>query len=154
MQVIVFGAGCFWGVEQQFSEIKGVISTVVGYAGGYTEQPTYEQICSGKTGHAEVVKVEFDEGEISLPELFDFFFTMHNPTTKNRQGPDIGSQYRSIIFYKNELQKLVAIASMRKRQLKVNKDIVTEIVPFTKFYMAEDYHQQYFKKNPNYFCGI
>ena len=143
-----FGAGCFWHVEDLLSKTKGVTSTAVGYIGGKLPEPTYEEVCTDKTGHAEAVEVEFDPNEISYDELLDVFWKNHNPTTLNRQGPDVGNQYRSAIFYHDEKQK--EIAEKSKQNLDSSRTfsdpIVTEIVPAPKFYKAEEYHQKYFKK--------
>lgn len=151
-----FGAGCFWGVEETFRTTKGVVSTAVGYMGGHTENPTYENVCSGKTGHAETVEVTYDPSIISYSELLNVFWNVHDPTTLNRQGPDIGEQYRSIIFYYDEEQKKLAIASKEKlnKSGDYGREVVTEIVPASdfKFYMAEDYHQQYLKKRGQSSC--
>lgn len=145
-----FAAGCFWGIEEEFRNTKGVLSTAVGYMGGHTENPTYEDVCSGKTGHAETVEVTYDPSEVTYEELLNVFWKIHDPTTLNRQGPDIGEQYRSVIFYYDEEQKKSANASKEKLQKSgtFNRDIVTEIVPADKykFYKAEEYHQQYLKK--------
>jgi peptide-methionine (S)-S-oxide reductase len=143
-----FAAGCFWGVEEAFLKMKGVKSTRVGYTGGNFPDPSYEDVCTDKTGHAEAIELEFDPNEISYKELLDFFWSIHNPTTKNRQGPDIGSQYRSTIFYHNPEQEKIARKS--KQQLddsnSFQNKIVTEIVPAATFYQAEDYHQKYYQK--------
>ena len=145
-----FAAGFFWGIEEEFRNTKGVLSTAVGYMGGHTENPTYEDVCSGKTGHAETVEVTYDPSEVTYGELLNVFWKIHDPTTLNRQGPDIGEQYRSVIFYYDEEQKKSANASKEKLQKSgtFNRDIVTEIVPADKykFYRAEEYHQQYLKK--------
>ena len=143
-----FGAGCFWHVEDLLSKTKGVTSTAVGYIGGELENPTYEQVCTDQTGHAEAVEVEFNPDEISYQELLDVFWKNHNPTTLNRQGPDVGNQYRSAIFYHDEKQKEIAQKSKESLDLSdsFNDPIVTQIVPAPKFYKAEDYHQKYFKK--------
>ena len=144
-----FGAGCFWHVEDLLAKTKGVKSTKVGYTGGQLSNPTYEEVCTDKTGHAESVEVEYDPNEISYSELVDVFWNNHNPTTLNRQGPDVGFQYRSVIFYHNEEQK--EIAEKSKQTLANSKQytnpIVTEILPAPVFYDAEEYHQKYFKKN-------
>lgn len=144
-----FGAGCFWHVEDLLDKTKGVKSTKVGYTGGQLPNPTYEEVCTDRTGHAEAVEVEFDPEEISFEELLDIFWNNHNPTTLNRQGPDIGIQYRSAIFYHDERQK--EIAEKSKQSLsesgKYDNPIVTEIVPAPTFYDAEEYHQKYFKKH-------
>ncbi|MHB9035381.1 MAG: peptide-methionine (S)-S-oxide reductase MsrA [Armatimonadota bacterium] len=145
-----FAAGCFWGVESAFRELigKGVVSTTVGYTGGHTENPTYEDVCSHTTGHAEAVEIQFDPSKISYKELLDVFWSIHDPTTPNRQGPDVGSNYRSAIFYHNPEQLKAAEES--KAQLeksgKFKRPIVTEITPAGVFYPAEDYHQQYYEK--------
>lgn len=148
MQEAFLAGGCFWGTQETFRTIKGVISTESGYAGGTTKNPTYEQVCLGETGHAETVKVEFDPKTISYSELLNIFWESHNPTTLNRQGPDIGSQYRSMIFYTNPEQKKVAtrLKEELKESGKFDKPIVTEIIPLDYFYPAEDYHQQYLFK--------
>ena len=143
-----FGAGCFWHVEDLLSKTKGVNSTAVGYIGGQLPDPTYEEVCTDKTGHAEAVEVEFDPNEISYDELLDVFWKNHNPTTLNRQGPDVGNQYRSAIFYHDEKQKEIAEKSKQNLDSSrtFNDPIVTEIIPAPKFYKAEEYHQKYFKK--------
>lgn len=144
-----FAAGCFWGVQEVFDKIPGVEETTVGYAGGHVENPTYEMVCANKTGHAEAVEVKFDPKEVSYEQLLDMFWGNHNPTTPNRQGPDHGSQYRSVIFYHTNKQK--AIAEKSKKALEQSgkwpDPIVTEIVPATNFYRAEEYHQKYNKKH-------
>ena len=144
-----FGAGCFWHVEDLLQKTKGVKSTAVGYIGGQLPNPTYEEVCTDKTGHAEAVEVEFDPDEISYDELLDVFWNNHNPTTLNRQGPDVGNQYRSAIFYHDEEQKKVAEKSKQvlEQSGKYENSIVTEIVPAPLFYKAEEYHQKYFKKH-------
>jgi peptide-methionine (S)-S-oxide reductase len=148
LQMATFAAGCFWGVEETFTKIKGVKSTRVGYIGGNLPSPTYEDVCTDRTGHAEALQVKYDPKEISYEELLDLFWSIHNPTTKNRQGPDIGSQYRSIIFYHTPEQE--SIAKKSKQELydsnKFQNKIVTEIVPASTFYPAEDYHQKYYQK--------
>jgi len=156
MQVATFGAGCFWGVEDAFRQIDGVISTTVGYSGGEFENPTYEDVCADKTGHAEVVKVEYDEKKVSFEELLETFWNIHNPTTLNRQGPDIGRQYRSAIFYHSREQEIAAEESRKKLEesKKHQNKIVTEIVPAKTFYRAEEYHQQYFQKRGISHCKI
>ena len=143
-----FGAGCFWHVEDLFSKIKGVKSTKVGYTGGNLTNPTYEEVCTDRTGHAEAVEVEYDPNEISYQELLDVFWNSHDPTTLNRQGPDIGIQYRSSIFFHNESQKQDAEKLKEKLDSsgKFSKNIVTEIVPSPEFYKAEEYHQKYIQK--------
>lgn len=145
MKKAMFGAGCFWGVEKKFYNLEGVIKTTVGYAGGHKEDPTYKEVCQDTTGHAEVVYLEYDPEIISFEELLDFFFNMHNPTTRNRQGPDIGSQYRSIVFYNTETEKETIenkIQSLNASS-KFLSPIVTEVVPWQTFYEAEAYHQKY-----------
>ena len=144
-----FGAGCFWHVEDLLSKTKGVKSTKVGYIGGQLPNPTYEEVCTDKTGHAEAVEVEYDPNEISYEELLDVFWNNHNPTTLNRQGPDVGIQYRSAIFYHNDEQKEIAEKSKQTidKSGQFEKPIVTEIVPTPTFYEAEEYHQKYFKKH-------
>ena len=151
MELATFGAGCFWCVEAVFQEIKGVISVVSGYAGGHVENPTYKQVTTGTTGHAEVTQIQFDPQQLSYEELLEVFFGTHDPTTLNRQGNDAGTQYRSIIFYHNEEQKRIAErVKARIGASGIWKDpIVTEIVPFTKFFKAEDYHQNYYRTNPS-----
>ncbi|MBU1013223.1 MAG: peptide-methionine (S)-S-oxide reductase MsrA [Bacteroidetes bacterium] len=149
MEIATFGAGCFWGVEDAFMQIKGVINTTVGYLGGTLGNPTYKDVCDGNTGHAEVVQIEYNPMEVSYQELLDVFWQMHNPTTLNKQGVDIGTQYRSAIFYQTEKQKKVAEeskANLEKSGL-YNNPIVTEITKASTFYKAEEYHQEYLKKN-------
>ena len=144
-----FGAGCFWHVEDLLNKTKGVKSTAVGYIGGQLPNPTYEEVCTDKTGHAEAVEIEYDPDEISFEELLDVFWSNHNPTTLNRQGPDVGIQYRSSIFYHDESQKEIAESSKEflEKSGKYDNPIVTEIVPAPTFYKAEEYHQKYFKKH-------
>ena len=145
-----FGAGCFWHVEDLLSKTKGVQSTQVGYTGGQLPNPTYEEVCTDKTGHVEAVEVEYDPNEISYKELLDIFWNNHNPTTMNRQGPDVGIQYRSAIFYHNDEQKEIAEKSKQtlEKSGQYENPVVTEIAPAPSFYKAEEYHQKYFKK-----CG-
>lgn len=149
IEIATFGAGCFWGVEPSFQKIRGVTKTTVGYMGGNLKNPTYENVCTDKTGHAEVVQVEFNKSKISYEELLDVFWNIHDPTQKNRQGVDIGKQYRSVIFYHNKNQKKLAEKSKtRLTELKKYENpIVTEITKAEEFYKAEEYHQNYFKKN-------
>ena len=144
-----FGAGCFWHVEDLFRKTKGVTSTKVGYTGGNLTDPTYEEVCTDKTGHAEAVEVEYDPNEISYDELLDIFWNNHDPTSLNRQGPDVGIQYRSSIFVHDESQKQTAQKSKEKLNSsgKFSKSIVTEIIPSPEFYKAEEYHQKYFQKH-------
>ncbi len=147
---ITLGGGCFWCLEAVYDQVHGVHDVVSGYAGGQLANPTYEDVCSGLTGHAEVVQVTFDPTQISLEDLLHIFFTIHNPTTLNRQGADIGSQYRSAIFYHNAEQKQTAervIAELTAAKL-WDRPIVTQVVPLNAFYPAEDYHQEYFARNP------
>ncbi len=148
MQKATYAAGCFWGVQAEFDTITGVLESLVGYSGGTTQNPTYEEVCTGKTGHAESVQLTFDTIQITYEELLDVFWRIHDPTTLNRQGPDGGTQYRSIIFYHTNRQKEIAVASKKKRQQTLPDDtkIVTEIIPAQLFYPAEEYHQKYFQK--------
>jgi peptide-methionine (S)-S-oxide reductase len=150
----IFAAGCFWHIEEVFSKLKGVVSTRVGYTGGNTKNPTYEQVSSGKTDHAEAIEITFNPKVISYKELLETFWKVHNPTSINRQGPDIGTNYRSAIFYTNEKQKETALKSKEEYQNSITKLIVTEIKKFDVFYPAEEYHQKYFKKNRRFSCGI
>ena len=151
-----FGAGCFWGIEAAFRKVKGVISTRVGYTGGHFENPTYEDVCSHKTGHVEAVEIIYDPSIVSFKDLLDIFWNIHDPTTLNWQGWDVGTQYRSAIFYHNDEQKAEALASKEKMEKSgiYKKEIVTEIVPATIFYKAEEYHQQYNEKNKRRFLFI
>jgi len=156
MEIATFGAGCFWGVEDAFMQIKGVKNTTVGYLGGTLANPTYKDVCDGNTGHAEVVQIEYNPMEVSYRELLDVFWQMHDPTTLNKQGVDIGIQYRSAIFYQSEKQKKVAEESkayLEKSGL-YNNPIVTEITKASTFYKAEEYHQEYLKKNGLNSCHI
>ncbi|HMM79067.1 MAG TPA: peptide-methionine (S)-S-oxide reductase MsrA [Pyrinomonadaceae bacterium] len=143
--------GCFWCTESVFDELRGVESVVSGYSGGHKDSPTYQEVCTGTTGHAEVIQIEFDPAEIDFPDILRVFFTVHDPTTLNRQGGDIGTQYRSSVFYHSEAQKQVAEAVIREIDEAgvYERPIVTEVVPFEKFWPAEDYHQEYFVNNPN-----
>ncbi len=151
IQITTLGAGCFWCVEAIFNSVRGVISAVSGYAGGAVQNPTYKQVCNGNTGHAEVVQVKFDPAIVSFEDLLFIFWRVHDPTTLNRQGHDVGTQYRSVIFYHTETQRLAA----EKSKMEANaaglypNPLVTEITAFTNFYAAEDYHQDYFAHNPN-----
>jgi peptide-methionine (S)-S-oxide reductase len=153
-ETATFAAGCFWGVEAAFRALPGVVRTTVGYTGGSADEPTYEQVCGGRTGHAEAVEVEFDPAAISYEQLLDTFWETHNPTTRNRQGWDIGSQYRSAIFVHDELQHDAAVASMEARQRGLKREIVTELVPAGRFWAAEDYHQQYLEKRGQASCAV
>ena len=146
---IVLGGGCFWCVEALYETLDGVTAVQSGYAGGTVPEPTYEAVCSGKTGHAEVVRIDFNPETISLRELIDFFWEAHDPTTLNRQGADVGTQYRSIILYRNEEQKSVAKASMEAARERFSQPIVTQLEALETFYPAEAYHQDYFENNPN-----
>ena len=146
MEKALFGAGCFWGVEETFRKLKGVKTTEVGYCGGYTNNPTYEEVCVGNTNHAEVVLIQYDETEISFEKLLDHFWKCHDPTTINRQGPDIGTQYRSIIFYYNDSQKKASNFSKEEYSKKQKLNIVTEITKVKDYFKAEEYHQKYIQK--------
>ena len=146
MATAIFGAGCFWGIEVAFGKVKGVTSTSVGYTGGATDNPTYEQVCTGKTNHAEVVWIEFDPSSVSYEELLDVFWGCHDPTTLNRQGPDRGTQYRSVIYFADPAQEAAAIKSKEQNSGRFPNPIVTEITAESKYYIAEDYHQQYLAK--------
>ena len=155
-QKATFAGGCFWGIEKYFSEMKGIMSTRVGYTGGTVQNPTYEEVCAGGTGHAEAIEIAYDPSLVSYEELLEFFFRLHDPTTKNSQGPDVGSQYRSAIFYHKDAQKKAA-----ERAVKLLNDshifrqpIVTEIEPAGEFYAAEEYHQKYLEQNPGGYCSI
>ncbi len=152
----MFGAGCFWGVEATFRNIKGVTDVAVGYAGGTTENPTYEDVCSDDTGHAEVVEVTFDPAQVNYNQLLDVFWSNHNPTTLNRQGPDVGTQYRSVIFYYTPEQKTAAEQSKAglDKSEKFRSPIVTQIEPAPKFYRGEEYHQRYLEKRGMTHCAI
>jgi len=154
MEKATFGAGCFWGVEATFRNTKGVLSTAAGYSGGHFPNATYKDVCSGKTGHAEVVQVEFDPSQVSYEDLLKVFWENHDPTTMNRQGPDVGSQYRSAIFFHTPEQEAIAKASKEKAQSLFKNKIVTEITPASEFYKAEDYHQQYLEKRGLAHCSI
>lgn len=154
MEIAVFGGGCFWCTEAVFQRLNGVESVVSGYAGGNKENPSYQEVSYEETGHAEVVKVEFDPTKISYKQLLEVFWYVHDPTTLNQQGNDVGTQYRSIILYTSDEQKREAEQSIKEMQEKYNnqpiaKRVVTEIKPLVKFYTAEEYHQQYFEKNPS-----
>jgi peptide-methionine (S)-S-oxide reductase len=151
MNIAIFAAGCFWGVEKKFDLTKGVTKVEVGYTGGKTQNPTYEQVCYEDTGHAEAVRINFDDKIITYIELLNVFWLCHNPTTLNRQGPDIGEQYRSAIFYLDEKQRTEAEESKKKMNETIfNNNIVTEITKFDVFYLAEEYHQKYLKKLGKY----
>lgn len=154
MKKIVLAGGCFWGVEEYISRIEGVAFTEVGYANGTVDNPTYEDVCTSKTGHAEACWVEFDETILSLSKLLENYWEIINPTVSNRQGPDIGSQYRTGIYYIDEEDKETVLNSKDEEQKKYDDDIVTEIDELKCFYKAEEYHQAYLKKNPNGYCHI
>src|SRR5881394_1776939 len=149
-ETAVLAGGCFWGMEEIIRKIPGVIKTTVGYSGGSTANPTYEEICTGSSGHAEAIQVEFDSARLSYEVLLDYFFRMHDPTTLNRQHNDVGTQYRSAIFYTSEEQKQTAerVKAKLEESKKFNRPITTEITKASKFYSAEDYHQKYLVKNP------
>lgn len=156
MAIATFGAGCFWGVEETFRTIDGVTSTAVGYLGGKLDNPTYEDVCTGASGHAEVLQVEYDPAKVRYEDLLDVFWSCHNPTTLNRQGPDIGTQYRSAIFFHTPEQEAAARKSKKALEdsRKFKRPIVTEITPTSKFYRAEEYHQQYLAKRGLGSCHI
>jgi peptide-methionine (S)-S-oxide reductase len=156
MATATFGAGCFWGVEAAFRRVPGVTSTAVGYCGGSLAKPTYEQVCSGRTGHAEVVQVEYDPAKVGYAELLEVFWASHDPTQLNRQGPDIGTQYRSVIFVHDDEQRRIATAAKAEldNSARFRRPIVTEILPFPAFYRAEDYHQQYLEKRGLAQCAL
>ena len=156
MEKATFGAGCFWGVEAAFRQVAGVLSTSVGYMGGTLKNPTYQDVCTDRTGHAEVVEVEYDPFKVSYDELLKVFWANHDPTTLNRQGPDIGTQYRSVIFFHTPQQEAAAKASKEKLQAsgKYKRPVVTEIVPAADFWRAEEYHQQYLEKRGLAHCRI
>ncbi len=148
LKEIILGGGCFWCIEAVFNRVKGVKEAISGYSGGERKNPTYQQVCSGATGHAEVVKIVYDDEIIDLDEILDIFFEIHDPTTLNRQGADIGTQYRSIIFYENSDEKKVIEKAIQKAQTKYKDKIVTEVSLKKPFYRAEDYHQNYYDNNP------
>lgn len=154
---IILGAGCFWGVEASFAKIEGVIKTQVGYSGGHVLNPTYEQVCTGTTGHAEVVEITYDSKIINCETILKLFWSLHDPTTLNRQGPDLGTQYKSVIFCTTPDQLDIAQhiqAELQNTQLYKNRKIVTEILPAEPFYAAEAYHQKYFEKHPSHACNL
>ncbi len=148
-ETLVLGGGCFWCTEGAYELVPGVKSVVSGYTGGRTKNPTYKEICTGETGHAEVILIEYDPAEVTLERLLNLFWVVHDPTTLNRQGNDVGTQYRSVIYYANDTQKAAAEKAKTDAQAKFSDPIVTEIAPLGVFYTAEDYHQDYFRKNPN-----
>ncbi len=149
----IFAAGCFWGVEAAFRQVPGVLDVVVGYTGGHTENPTYEQVCSDRTGHAEAVLVTFDPAVVSYDHLLEVFWKMHDPTQMNRQGPDVGTQYRSAIFYRSPEQEAAARASLEREQRRSAKPIATQLAPAARFWPAEAYHQRYFERH-NVACHV
>lgn len=148
MAQATFALGCFWGPEATFREVQGVTDVTVGYTGGHIENPTYEQVCSGSTGHAEAVRIEYDPQRVSYEELLEVFWSRHNPTTRNRQGPDVGEQYRSAIFYHDETQRQAALESRKEQDNsgRYSDPVVTEIMPAGPFYPAEEYHQRFLEK--------
>ena len=152
-ETATFAAGCFWGVEMTFRQVPGVLDAIVGYTGGHTENPSYREVCSDTTGHAEAIEITFDPGIVTYDQLLDLFWQMHDPTQVNRQGPDIGTQYRSAIFTHSEEQAQLARASRDRAQAGFNRAIATEIVPATPFFRAEAYHQRYFERN-NVTCHV
>jgi peptide-methionine (S)-S-oxide reductase len=156
MNKATFGAGCFWGVEEAFRIVPGVVDTAVGYSGGNTVNPSYHDVCTDTTGHAEVVEVTFDPARVSYEHLLDVFFSIHDPTTPNRQGPDVGTQYRSAVFYHDEAQRAAAEAAKARLQAsgKLRRPVVTEITPASPFYRAEEYHQRYLAKRGRSNCHI
>lgn len=154
MNEIYFAGGCFWGVEEYLSRIDGVVETKVGYANGTKENPTYEEVCTGTTRHAETVYIRYDESVITLEELLQKFFNIIDPTSLNRQGGDIGNQYRTGVYYVNEKDKNIIAKYMDEVQKNYKEKIVTELLPLSSFYLAEEYHQKYLKKNPNGYCHI
>ena len=155
IQLATFGGGCFWCTEAVFETQEGVKSVTSGYAGGKVPNPSYKQVCSGETGHAEVIQIQFDPAKISYEKLLEVFWKAHDPTTMNRQGADTGTQYRSVIFYHDDIQRKTAEKSKQDAQNRFDSPIVTELAPLTKFYPAEDYHQDYFRRNPNApYCAV
>jgi peptide-methionine (S)-S-oxide reductase len=156
MATATFGAGCFWGVEEAFRRIPGVVDTAVGYMGGQLDNPTYKQVCTDSTGHAEVVQLEYDPAQVGYDRLLDVFWELHDPTTPNRQGPDIGTQYRSAVFYHDDQQQAVATASKERLQGsgQLRRPVVTEITPASTFWRAEEYHQRYIAKNGGHGCAL
>lgn len=156
MAQAMFGAGCFWGVEESFRKLPGVTGTAVGYSGGTTTSPTYEQVCSGRTGHAEVVLVDYDPDQIGYERLLAVLFDIHDPTTMNRQGPDVGTQYRSAVFYFDDTQRDLALAAKARLdgEGRFRRPIVTEVTQAQPFYRAEEYHQQYIAKGGRSGCAL
>jgi peptide-methionine (S)-S-oxide reductase len=156
MAKATFGAGCFWGVESAFRKIPGVTDAAVGYEGGTTPNPTYKQVCTDRTGHAEVVELDYDPARVSYEQMLDAFFAMHDPTTPNRQGPDVGSQYRSVVFFHTPEQRDAALKAKEALGAsgKLRRPVVTEVVPAATFYRAEEYHQRYFEKHGGGSCHV
>jgi peptide-methionine (S)-S-oxide reductase len=156
LEKATFGAGCFWHVEDAFMGVPGVVETSVGFMGGKTESPTYKEVCTDRTGHAEVVELTYDPSKVSYDDLLNQFWNIHDPTTQNRQGPDVGSQYRSAIFYYSKEQEAAARASKERLEKsgRFRRPVVTEIVPATTFWRAEEYHQKYFQKTGKKVCGF
>ena len=154
-ETVVLGGGCFWCIEAAFKELEGVETVTSGYAGGHIEDPSYEEVCTGETGHAEVVKVEFDEEDLDLEEILELFFRIHDPTTRDRQGPDVGSQYRSIVLYQSKAQKEAVEAFIEGKRQEYEEEVVTEVERLERFYRAEKRHQAFFEKNPgDAYCRI
>lgn len=153
MEKAIFAGGCFWGVEALFEQLDGVVDTTVGYTGGTTANPTYREVCGKDTGHAEAIEVVYDPAKLSYADLLAYFWRLHDPTTRDRQGPDVGPQYRSAIFYLNDAQKSAAEAGLKLAQKKWKRPIVTEIVKASTFYPAETYHQDYFKNQGSHHTG-
>lgn len=145
---LVLGGGCFWCLEAAFERLEGVIEVMSGYSGGTVENPSYEQVCTGRTGHAEVVRIVYDPARITEERLLEWFWKVHDPTTLNRQGADVGTQYRSVLFYTDEAQRQRMLSSLRRAQAMFSSPIVTQVVPRAPFYPAEEYHQDYYRKNP------
>lgn len=156
ISVATFAGGCFWGVEEAFLKVPGVLSTTVGYAGGITENPTYREVCTGRTGHAEAIQIHYDPEKVDYNQLLEIFWTVHDPTQVNRQGNDVGTQYRSVIFYHTPEQEEKARISIKKLEESgiFRKPIVTELVPVTKFWTAEDYHQKYLQMHFGGYCHV
>ncbi len=153
-QTAIFAAGCFWGVEADFRDIPGVLDAEVGYTGGATQNPTYRQVCTDTTGHAEAVRVTFDPAAVAYETLLDAFWSLHDPTQLNRQGPDVGTQYRSAVFYAGDAQRIAAEASKARAQARFSRPIATQILPAGPFFRAEDYHQRYLEKQGVRHCRI
>jgi peptide-methionine (S)-S-oxide reductase len=153
-QTAIFAAGCFWGVEADFRDIPGVLDAEAGYTGGSTETPTYREVCSGATGHAEAVRVTFDADAVAYETLLEAFWSLHDPTQHNRQGPDVGTQYRSAIFYTSDAQRAAAEAGKTRAQTRFNRPIATQILPERPFFRAEDYHQRYLEKQGLRHCRV